>query len=97
MDLSLALKCVKRNLRKRVVETLHFKQRCQKRQFDMALIREMTRRKRIVGILQQREERYRIWLAYEEHKDLNIVIDIDYHGELELVSVFPTDAERRKK
>ena len=98
MDIGDALKLIKRNLRKKVVESRHFKEQCEDRELDMDIIREAVRKNKILGIVEQDEEGlYKIWFFYEKHKDLNIIIRILPNRRLRFVTVFPCYSERRKR
>ncbi len=97
MDIGDALKLIKRNLRKKVVESKHFKEQCEDRELDMNLIKETVRKNKILGILEQDEELYKIWFFYEKNKDLNIIIKILSNRRLRFVTVFPCYSERRKR
>jgi hypothetical protein len=97
MDIEKALKCIKKNLRKRVVESRHFKEQCKERKLDTAVVRNIVHKNKILGLVKQDEGLYKIWFVYEKHKDLNIIVRIPNTRSLRFVTVFPCYAERRKR
>ncbi len=97
MDVSEALSLVKRGLNKEVIESKHFLDQCQARNLDLNFIKKVIINNEILGILEQDKDLYKIWLFYEQRKDLNIILRILPDKKLRLVTVFPCYSERRKR
>ncbi len=97
MDIEDALKLIKRNLRKKVVRSKHFKEQCKERKLDLDIIEERVQKSKILGIVEQDDDLYKIWFLYEKHKDLNMIIRIQPNRRLRFVTVFPCYSERRKR
>ncbi len=97
MDLSDALKIVQYNLAEKTIESLHFKEQCEERNFNLSKVLECIKNNRILGILEQSEKLYKIWFYYGKHKDLNIIIKILDNKSLRFITLFPCSSKRRKR
>lgn len=97
MDISKALKIIKRNLKKEVVETRHFKEQCKARGLDTSLIHDAIKKNSVLGVLDQGDDSYKVWFSYEKDKDLNMILAISQNHRLKLITVFPCAIERRKR
>ncbi|MAF34758.1 hypothetical protein CMO91_02845 [Candidatus Woesearchaeota archaeon] len=95
MDLSKALKLVKKGLRKQITETAYFRRRVRRREMDVSHVRQVVSHQNIVGIENQSNNRFRVWFKYSETKDLNIALDILPSGRLVFVTLFPSASRRR--
>ena len=95
MDLSEALSIIKDALKSEYVESRHFKDQCQDRQLDIDVIKKLIMNPEILGITEQNENQYKIWLKYDSRKDLNIILGILPDKKLRLVTLFPSYIERR--
>jgi len=96
MDLTEALTKIKKNLKK-AQETNHFKEKCEERGLDIQKIKNIITNQKILGIIEQNKNLYKIWYEYTESKDLNIVINIMTNNRIKLVTLFPCLIERRKR
>ena len=76
MDLPTALSLIQEKLKDDIVETKHFKEKCEERALDIEKIRDLVKTNKILGIVEQSEYLYKIWFYYEKHKDLNIIMKI---------------------
>jgi len=97
MELSEALKIIRRNLRKKAAESRHFRRQCEKRMLNLNIIRETARKNKILGVLEQAEGLYKIWFLYEKNKDLNIILRILPGRKIKFITLFPCYSERRKR
>ena len=97
MDIGNALKLIKRNLRKKVVESKHFQDQCIERELDKDSVKETVQKNKILGIVEQDEGLYKIWFFYAKHKNLNIIIRILPNRRLRFITIFPCLSERRKR
>lgn len=97
MDISKALKIIKRNLKKEITETRHFKEQCKARGFDMARVYSNIKNSVILGILDQDNGSYKVWFSYEKDKDLNMILAITPNHKLKLITIFQCHTERRKR
>jgi len=96
MEIEKALKLIKSQLKKEVIESKHFKDQCIERELDIDKVKEVAKTNKILGILEQSESLYKIWFYYEKEKDLNIIIRI-VDDKVKFVTVFPCYSERRKR
>lgn len=96
MEIEEALKLIKSQLKKEIIESKHFKDQCIERELDTNKVKEVAETNKILGILEQDENLYKIWFYYEKHKDLNIIIRI-IDNKIKFVTVFPCYSERRKR
>ncbi len=99
MELDKALALIKRNLKKEIIETKHFKEQCLDRNLDIKTIRNVVSGNKILGIVEQdeKEKLYKVWFYYEKNKDLNIVMRILPSGKLKFVTTFPCYSDRRAR
>jgi hypothetical protein len=73
MDVSDALLLIKKGLKKEIVESKHFLDQCKDRNLDINYVKKVIMNNDILGVLEQDENLYKIWLFYEQRKDLNIM------------------------
>lgn len=96
MDIVVAISKIKKRIKKDIVETKHFKDKCIERELDPEKVKEIAQANKILGILEQEEGLYKVWFYYEKHKDLNIILRL-IGKKIKFVTVFPCYSERRKK
>lgn len=97
MDISSALSLIQEKLKENVIESKHFKEKCLERSLDIEKVRELVQKNKILGIVEQDENLYKIWFFYETHKDLNIIMRIISSSKIKFITIFPSDSERRKR
>lgn len=97
MDLGIALEIIRRELKSGFVESRHAKEQYTDRKIRPELIQSILRNNKILGILEQDESLYKIWLNYDKYKDLNIIIRILPDNKLRIITFFPCLAERRRR
>jgi len=95
MNISNALAIIKRGLKKDFVEAVHFKDQCSERNLDLDEIRELIKKNKILGIIEQNENLYKVWFFYKTGKDLNMILRILPGKRLRLITLFPCKIERR--
>lgn len=96
MDIIEVIKRIKEKLNSNIIETEHFKEKCKDRGLDSIKVKEIAINNKILGIVKQDENLYKIWFEYEKHKDLNIILKL-YSDSIRIVTVFPCYSERRKR
>lgn len=82
---------------KKIKETLHYQEKCLSRQMNAEEIRSCFMNNEIVGILDQGQSKAKLWFAYGNRKDLNIVVQIEDAGTARFITAFYCDKERRMK
>lgn len=98
MDLHQALFIIKKNLReKNYIESRHFKEECKDRNLSGEEITKILIQNEILGIVQQDHNLYKIWMFYDENKDLNLILYLLPEEKLRLITVFLCNSERRKR
>ncbi|MGE0792783.1 MAG: hypothetical protein AB7V77_01225 [Candidatus Woesearchaeota archaeon] len=97
MDILDALNSIKSNLNKDIIESNHFKEKCQERNLNLTSIKDLVQKNEILGILKQNDNLYKVCFYYEKHKDLNIIIKIINSDKLKFITIFPSEVERRKR
>lgn len=96
MEIGDALKIIKEKLNSIIIETKHFKQQCEDRNLDSEKVIEIATTNKILGIVEQDENLYKIWFSYEKHKDLNIILRL-HSDSVRIITVFPCYSDRRKR
>ena len=96
MEISDALKIIKKNLNSGIIETKHFKEKGGERKLDSNKVKDIAKNNKILGIVEQDEKLYKIWFYYEKHKDLNIILRL-HSNSVRIVTVFPCYSDRRKR
>ncbi len=76
MELNESLSLIKRGLNEEVIESKHFIDQCRDRNLNISSVKEVICNNEIVGILKQEVDLYKIWFLYEQHKDLNIEVQL---------------------
>ncbi len=98
MDLSQALSIIRKSLnQKEFTESRHFKDECQERNLSLGEIAKIITENEILGITQQDQNLYKVWFNYVNNKDLIVILRILPDQGLRLVTLYPCDAERRKR
>ena len=97
MDLSDTLRYIMNQLKEDIIESEHFLRRCRERGFDPRRIRSTMTESRILGILEQGENLYKLWYHLSKEKDLNIVVKITKEGRIKIVIVFPCNIDKRER
>jgi|SRR3989344_7158524 len=98
MNLSQALSIIRKSLsEKNFTESGHFKYECQERSLSLEEITAIIAENEILGITQQDQNLYKVWFNYVNNKDLIVILRILPDQRLRLVTLYPCDAERRKR
>jgi hypothetical protein len=94
MQIETALKIIKKQLKNnKFKESRHFKIQCKERNIQLT---PQLLKKDIVGIINQGDNKFKIWFEYNENKDLNIILQI-INNKLKLITIFPCKLEKRRK
>lgn len=96
MNLLVALNIIQNNIQQNIIESRHFKEKCNERNFDINSIKKLIQKNKILGILEQNNNLYKIWYFYEKNKDLNIILKI-INNRIKLITIFPSESKRRQK
>ena len=96
-DIEKALKIINTVRKKDIIESTHFRNQCAERKIEIKTAREIFKKKKILGILKQDEDIFKIWFYFDEDKDINIIVNIINNKRLKLITIFPCLTERRKR
>ena len=96
MEIEKALAIIQQRLQQ-AIESTHFVEQSQERNIPKEEIRMLLRTEKILGIVEQGDNTYKIWLSYNEYKDLNIIVRILEQGQLKLITLLPCYCERRRR
>ena len=72
MEIEKALQLIKSQLKKEVIESKHFKDQCIERELDAEKVKEVAKTNKILGVLEQDENLYKIWFYYEKHNSFMV-------------------------
>ena len=98
MKLKEALEFIETSLRKyNVIESHHFNEKLADREIQEEKIVYVCQNNEILGIVEQNENKYKVTMHYEEHKDIILIVKIVDNGKLKIITYFPEYAERRKR
>src|SRR3989338_4889379 len=96
MHIEGALKLIRVALKNDIVESTHFKEQCKERNLNSVDVKNIVQKTNLVGILDQKSNRYRLWFTHTTEKDLNVIVQI-INNRLRLITVFPSDIARSVK
>ena len=91
------LKIINTVRKKDIIESTHFRNQCIERKIEIKTVRDIFKKKKILGILKQGEDTFKIWFYLDEDKDINIIVNIINNKRLKLITIFPCLTERRKR
>ncbi len=77
-----------------IIVTHHSTTRIEERLLGTLDIKDAILNGKMVGIVEQDENLYRVWLKYKKKHDLNIIVLMD-SDRLRIVTVFPSETARR--
>ena len=98
MDLNQALSTIKKSLSgNKIIESKHFKEECTDKNLPVEEITKIITENEVLGIVQQEQNVYKVWFFYTSNKDLNIILRILPEEKLRLITLYPCNAERRKR
>jgi len=97
MELGIALDIIRKSLMTDVIESRHIKEQYIDRTIGREKILNLIRESKILGILEQDDDLYKVWFHYDKYKDLNIIVRILPNHKLKLITFFPCLAERRRR
>lgn len=96
MDIEDAIRLIKHLIKRgAIIESRHYTDQLKERELDPEEVSSTLKGAKILGTIYQEDETYRLWFYYRNGKDLNIIIRILDGKKLRVVTVFPSEAERR--
>ena len=81
--------------KKKLVLSGHFQDQCKERDLDVAGILERCKNCKILGIVEQEDDLYKVWIKYTEDTDVIVAIKILSKDKIKLITIFPQKSERR--
>ena len=97
MNLVEVLNFIKVNINNNIIISQHFLDQCYERNLDLYGIKEIFLKNKILGIVKQGKNLYKIWYYYTESKDLNLILEIVNNQKIKFITVFPCESVRRER
>ena len=88
---------IKRARKLKLIPTKHFEAQCTERNLEQEEVEKIILSNKILGIVEQNQNKYKLWLSYKDEKDLHVIVSISIDGRLRIITVFPCYSERRLK